>query len=118
MQGLSTSTAQPSKSGFKLSERVLGSWAASTGGGSSRLPQEEWTSPGPNLCKVFRNSQLFLLETGNGLPTSPEGIEPVSVLPASGCPLGAVTVMSNEEGSNNSDCLALLFVIRSPVFYL
>ena len=71
----------------------------------------------PSLCKVFGSSQLLLLETSKSLPTSPEGIEPVSALPASGCPLGAVTVMSNEEG-NNSNCLVLLLVPESPIFYL
>lgn len=68
-------------------------------------------------CARFSGSyQLFLLETGDGLPASPEGTEPVSVLPASGCPLGAVTAMSNEEGNDSSDCLVLLFVPKSPGF--
>lgn len=112
VRGLSASAAQPSKSGFKPSEQVLGSWRLSSS------PPGGTNLPAPNLCGVFGSSQLFLVETSNGLPSSPEGNDLVSVLPASGCPLGAVTVMNNEEGNNKSDCLALLFVSESPVFYL
>lgn len=116
MPGLSASAAQPSKSGFKPSEQVLGSWAANTDGGSSRLPQEGWTSLLQTCVRFFGSSQQLLLETGNSLATSPGADELVSALPAGGCPLGAVTVMSNEEGKNNSNCLALLFVKNLLVF--
>lgn len=70
--------------------------------------------PSSNFCEVFNNSQLFLLEHSNSLLASLEGIEPVSILPASGCPLAAFTVMRSEEG-NNSDCLALFFIPESSV---
>lgn len=44
MRDLSASAAQPSTSGFKLSEEVLGSWAANVGCSLSHLRQEVWTS--------------------------------------------------------------------------
>lgn len=44
MRGLSATSAQHTKSGFKPSEWVLGGWAANADGGSSRLPRQEWTS--------------------------------------------------------------------------
>lgn len=71
-----------------------------------------------NLCKVLVSSPLFVLETSSDLPASPEGTEPVSVLPASGCPLGTVMVMSNKEGNNHFDHLAFVFVPESPSFSL
>lgn len=74
--------------------------------------------PTPNLCEVLVSSPLFMLETSNPLHASPEGTEPVSVLPASGCPLGAVTVMRNEEGKKHSNHLAFLFVPESVFFFL
>lgn len=105
MRGLSASASQPSKSGFKPSERVLGSWAANADGGSARL-----------LCEVFASSQFFLVETGNSLPSSPEGNDPVSMLPASGCPLGAVTVISKEENTNQT--ALLYFLLPNLPFFI